>query len=83
MEMYIWNTVIVLSKIVFYVGFACIAGYTFFRQIFENNESHTNAVIANLTWTRTYIVMALIANITWFFASTGAMAEEGIQGAID
>ena len=27
--------------------------------------------------------MALIANITWFFASTGAMAEEGIQGAID
>ena len=83
MEMYIWNTVIVLSKIVFYVGFACIAGYTFFRQIFENNESHTNIVIANLTWTRTYIVMALIANITWFFASTGAMAEEGIQGVID
>ncbi|KMT66768.1 copper resistance D family protein [Catenovulum maritimum] len=83
MEMYIWNTVIVLSKIVFYVGFACIAGYTFFRQIFEHIEPHNNAVIANLTWTRTYIVMALIANIIWFFASTGAMAEEGIQGALD
>ncbi|XPF96364.1 copper resistance D family protein [Colwellia sp. RE-S-Sl-9] len=83
MEMYIWNTVIVLSKIVFYVGFACIAGYTFFRQIFEHNESHNNSVIANLKWIRASIFVALIANGVWFFASTGAMAEEGIQGALD
>lgn len=81
--MYIWNTVIVLSKIVFYVGFACIAGYTFFRQIFEHNESHNNSVIANLKWIRASIFVALIANGVWFFASTGAMAEEGIQGALD
>jgi putative copper resistance protein D len=83
MEMYIWNTVIVLSKIVFYVGFACIAGYTFFRQIFEHNESHNNSVIANIKWIRGSIVIALIANAIWFFANTGAMAEEGIQGAFD
>ncbi len=83
MEMYIWNTVIVLSKIVFYVGFACIAGYTFFRQIFDHNESHSNSGKANLKWIRASIIVALIANAIWFFASTGAMAEEGIQGAFD
>ena len=83
MEMIIWNTVIVLSKIVFYVGFACIAGYTFFRQIFEHNESHNNVEIANLKCTKTSVVVALIANGVWFFSSTGAMAEEGIQGALD
>ena len=83
MEMIIWNTVIVLSKIVFYVGFACIAGYTFFRQIFEHNESHNNVEIANLKCTKTSALVAFITNVVWFFASTGAMAEEGIQGALD
>ncbi|REL36787.1 copper resistance D family protein [Thalassotalea euphylliae] len=83
MEMYIWNTVIVLSKIVFYVGFVCIAGYTFFKQVFEQSESHNNLAIANLKWIRGSIVIALLANGLWFFASTGAMAEEGIQGAFD
>jgi putative copper resistance protein D len=81
MEMYIWNTVIALSKIVFYVGFACIAGYTFFRQIFDHNESHSNSGKANLKWIRASIIVALIANAVWFFSCTGAMAEEGIQGA--
>ncbi|MBE0365339.1 putative copper resistance protein D [Pseudoalteromonas ulvae UL12] len=83
MEMYIWNTVIVLSKIVFYVGFACIAGYTFFKQVFEKSEPHNNLAIANLRWIRASIIVALIANAIWFFASTGAMAEEGIQGALE
>lgn len=83
MEMYIWNTVIVLSKIVFYVGFACIAGYTFFKQAFEQSEPHNNLAIANLKWIRASIIVALIANAIWFFASTGAMAEEGIQGALE
>tara|TARA_Y100000296_G_scaffold81280_1_gene108214 strand:- start:501 stop:1397 length:897 start_codon:yes stop_codon:yes gene_type:complete len=83
MEMLIWNTVIVLSKILFYVGFACIAGYTFFRQILGHNESHNNVEIANLKWTKISVVSAFIANAIWFFSSTGAMAEEGIQGALD
>ena len=83
MEMIIWNTVIVLSKIVFYVGFACIAGYTFFRQIFEHNESPNNVEIANLKCTKTLAFVALIANAVWFLASTGAMAEEGVHGALD
>lgn len=81
--MYIWNTVIVLSKIVFYVGFACIAGYTFFKQVFEQSEPHNNLAIANLKWIRASIIVALIANAIWFFASTGAMVEEGIQGALE
>ncbi|MEC8327040.1 MAG: CopD family protein [Pseudomonadota bacterium] len=83
MEMIIWNTVIVLSKILFYVGFTCIAGYTFFGRIFERNECHNDSITANLKWIRGSIIIALIANAIWFFASTGAMAEEGIQGALD
>lgn len=83
MEMYIWNTVIVLSKIVFYVGFACIAGYTFFRQIFERNEYLNNSLTVNLEWMRASIIAALIANGVWFFSNTGAMVEEGIHGALD
>jgi putative copper resistance protein D len=83
MEMYIWNTVIVLSKIAFYVGFACIAGYTFFRQIFEQNESHNNSVIAQFKWIKTSMIVALVANAIWFFANTGSMVEEGIKGALD
>ena len=83
MEMIIWNTVIVLSKVAFYIGFACIAGYTFFGQIFERRECLINSVISNLKWIRGSIVTALIANGVWFFASTGAMAEEGLQGALD
>lgn len=37
MEIYIWNTVIVLTKTAFYVGFACIAGYTFFGNVYGGN----------------------------------------------
>jgi copper resistance protein D len=83
MEMYIWNAVIVLSKIVFYIGFACIAGYTSFGQAFEKSEPYPNLTIENLKWMKASIIVALVANVTWFFANTGAMAEEGIQGAFD
>ncbi|MDU0352690.1 CopD family protein [Paraglaciecola aquimarina] len=81
MEVYIWNTVIILSKIVFYIGFACTSGYTFFSQRFESSESHNNLIIVDLKWIKVLIVAALLANTIWFIASTGAMAEEGIQGA--
>lgn len=84
--MYIWNTVIVLSKILFYVGFACIAGYTFFSQFFNQVESDNKLKIEQLklfNWVKVSVVAALIANVISFFASTGAMAEEGIQGAFD
>jgi putative copper resistance protein D len=80
MEMYIWNTVIVLSKIAFYVGFACIAGYTFFRQIFEQNESHNNSVIAQFKWIKTSMIVALVANAIWFFADMLAIMWDSSVG---
>ncbi len=83
MEMYVWNTFVVLSKVVFYVGFFCIAGYTFFRQTFVHAAAHDYLMSAKLNWMTSSVVLAFIANAIWFFASTGAMAEEGIQGALD
>ncbi|OKY26174.1 copper-binding protein [Thalassotalea sp. PP2-459] len=77
MEMYIWNSVIVLSKVLFYLGFAGIAGYTFLsNQLRQYNEFSSNNKL-----TICLIVFALIANVLWFFAKTGVVAEEGIQGA--
>lgn len=86
MEMYIWNSVIVLSKTIFYIGFACFTGYTFLgrtlmrgsRNLLGNNDGSN---IRKLTIALIFSV--LIANVAWFFASTGAMVEEGIQGAFD
>lgn len=83
MEMYIWNTVIVLSKAVFYIGFACIAGYTFFSNVYSGNviENGEERSFSQITVVTAFI--AFIANAVWFFASTGAMVEEGIAGAVD
>lgn len=83
MEIYIWNTVIVLSKTIFYIGFACISGYTFFGiayggKAFENKGKRPFRQITIIT-----VFIAFIANLVWFFANTGAMVEEGITGAID
>lgn len=87
MEVTIWNSVIVLSKFVFYCGCVCIASYAFFGAIFgapfgaraEQNELQLKGVKR----IQSMIVLALLANVIWFFANTGLMAEEGIQGALD
>ena len=83
MEIYIWNTVIVLSKTTFYIGFACIAGYTFFDRAYSGNviENGKERSFSQITILSAFI--AFIANAVWFFANTGAMVEEGISGAVD
>lgn len=83
MEVYIWNTVIVLSKAAFYIGFACVAGYTFFGSVYsgdviENGEERSFSQMTLVT-----VFIAFVANVVWFFANTGAMVEEGFAGAVD
>ncbi len=82
--MYLWNTIIVLSKIIFYLGFASIAGYTFFNLVMIQAKINDKLMIEQLNqsnWVKASLFTALIANLVWFFASTGAMAESGIEGA--
>ena len=86
METYIWNTIIVLSKITVYVGFACITGYTFFSRIYDQSEFQNKISAAKpevLNWLKVSVLFALVANVIWFLAKTGVMAEEGVQGAFD
>ncbi|EWH08291.1 CopD family protein [Paraglaciecola aquimarina] len=83
MEMYIWNAIIVLSKILFYVGFACIAGYTFWGGSYSGNTMKTEDKRSFSQITFMTALIAFIANTVWFFANTGAIAEEGIGGVLD
>ncbi|MDM7859938.1 CopD family protein [Alteromonas sp. ASW11-36] len=76
MEMMIWNSITVLSKVLIYMGFAGLAGCLFFSHI--NNKNDRTKHIE-----KTILFLALIASIFWFFAKVGAMAEEGIKGALD
>ncbi len=86
MEMFIWNTAIVISKVAFYAGFACIAGYAFFGHLYGQPECSKNTLIERIkrfSWLHVATVTALFANTLWFFANTGAMAEEGLSGAVN
>ena len=81
--MYIWNTVIVVTKLMFYLGFAATAGYTFFwRDINDSRTSYTTPSYSAV-WVKVCVFVAFISNAVWFIANTGAMVEEGIQGALD
>lgn len=76
MEMMIWNSVTVLSKVLIYIGFAVLAGCLFF--------SHFKNIYTACTRTeKTMLFLALIGSLLWFFAQVGAMAEEGVMGAFD
>ncbi|WP_299975549.1 CopD family protein [uncultured Pseudoteredinibacter sp.] len=72
MEMHIWNGLIVLSKVLFYTGFASIVSYAFLFKVPLLKPKYTKL-----------IVIANIANLLWFIANSGAMAEEGLRGAFD
>jgi putative copper resistance protein D len=83
MEINIWNTVIVLTKTAFYVGFACIAGYTFFGNVYGGNTLENGERRSFSQITLIAALIAFLASAIWFFANTGAMVEEGIVGALD
>jgi len=84
--MYLWNTAIVLSKFVIYLGFACIAGYLFFyRLLGASSLPRVNKCSLSEFTKGTLIIVSITiaANVIWFFASVGAMAEMGVAGAFD
>lgn len=85
MEMYLWNAAIVLTKVLFYTGFAAATGYTFFAS--AQRGSHRNqGVYENHSFpllTLILVLLALMANTVWFFARVGAMVEGGVRGAFD
>ncbi|WP_026375334.1 copper resistance D family protein [Aestuariibacter salexigens] len=82
METAIWNSAIVISKLFFYFGFVLAAGYAFFA--FSKPWANQSAVKPDIPkLTITLVAIALLANAVWFFATTGLMAEAGLQGAFD
>lgn len=81
-----WNAAIVLSKFVTYVGFACIAGYVFSIRLlgrFSSEVVHDDLVSEFTKGTLIIVLITLAANMIWFLASVGAMAEMGLEGAFD
>ncbi len=83
METYIWNGAIVLSKLFFYLGFVLAAGYTFFAygQGFPSSSDIKKGITDFSKLTMSFVAIALMANIAYFFAITGLMAEDGLRGA--
>lgn len=86
--MYIWSTLIVLSKFSVYLGFVSIASYAFLGQVIDQiqqkaQQKKTTTRSAFLKLINGSIFVGLVTNFIWFIASTGAMAEDGIRGALD
>lgn len=86
MEVDLWNSLTVLLKVAFYAGFACAFG-SLFQSRLAQRISHTqdwhsaNKVIARAALLGSALNLLLVP--IWFLVSTGAMAEEGIEGMLD
>ena len=86
MEVVLWNSLTVLLKVAFYAGFACVFG-SLFQSRLAQRISHTqdwhsaNTVIARAALLGSALNLLLVP--IWFLVSTGAMAEEGIEGMLD
>ncbi|WP_105200912.1 copper resistance D family protein [Pseudoalteromonas sp. T1lg10] len=84
MDVFIWNTIIVLAKMAFYAGFAGVAGYAFLGQVFAHEQDPLRpGVLSGICLPLSLVLLAFVGNVVWFFANTGAMAEDGIGGAFD
>lgn len=86
MEVALWNSLTVLLKVAFYVGFACAFGSLFqsrlVQHIYHTRDWHSaNSVIARAALISSSLNVLLAP--VWFLVSTGAMAEEGIEGMLD
>ncbi len=80
MEMLVWNTLIVISKCFFYIGFASAFGLHTF------NSLAVRAGQDSQQYRRGIIISAIVASfgvVLWFFFNAGAMAEEGFFGMFD
>lgn len=86
MEVYFWNIATVLSKVMTYLGLAGLAGYLFFSKKVGDCKAGDASGTLQLDFERQTLLVAflgIIASISWFLASVGAMAEMGLSGAID
>lgn len=84
MELIIWNSLIVLTKGVFYLCLAVQLGWLFClsqygRYLFPEPSREQRY----LYWLRTSSVLLLLSSGGWFLVNTAAMAEQGISGLYD
>lgn len=85
-EIIIWNSLITLSKVGFYLGFAAVVGVQFHRWLIQRQThtalwEHSQQSVLRIGLFGS--AAGLIFVPVWFFASTGAMAEDGITGMLD
>ncbi|WP_137165544.1 copper resistance D family protein [Salinimonas lutimaris] len=86
MEMYIWNTLIIVCKALFYAGTAGIAGYAFLQTFGFEKSTQTLPTAYARKITRYFIYVFTLTVISvpiWFLAKVGAFSESGISGALD
>ena len=80
MELILWNATIVVSKAIFYFGFASIVGFAFLMHKPAENLAFFKQVVHRLI---PVLMLSLLAAAVWFFAKTGAFSESGLLGAFD
>ena len=80
MELILWNAAIVVSKAVFYVGFASLVGFAFFMHRPAQNRAFCKNVVYHVV---PLLALSFFASALWFSAKTGAFSESGLQGAFD
>jgi len=80
MENIIWDALIVASKWMYYIGSALTVGALLSPALLGFVFRDFRALLAG-AWCG--VTLAIIGATTWFFASTGGMAEDGLQGMLD
>ena len=80
MELILWNTAIVVSKVIFYVGFASVVGVAFVSRRPTQDCVYYKSLVYHVV---PLLLLSLLASAVWFFAKTGAFSESGLQGALD
>ncbi|MBD3587700.1 copper-binding protein [Salinimonas sp. HHU 13199] len=80
MELILWNATIVVSKAIFYVGFASLVGCAFLMRQPAPKDDFYKDLLCQIV---PVMVVSCIASAVWFIAKTGAFSESGLQGAFD
>lgn len=86
METQIWNLLIVMSKVVFYLGYATLVGTAFVgRLMLSPNQKNLAPFSQSSISTLIFVggLAALLSIVMGFLANIGAMAEEGLGGMLD
>lgn len=87
MEMYVWNSLILLSKAIFYAGLASIAGCAFLclpsTKTIGEKSSNSHYMSQLNKYLMAVLSFTLITVPLWFLAKVGAFSENGISGMMD